>query len=261
MSHRTTTALFFLGLWAVGCVPTADFTELRDEVRDLQAENKKLKQSEAEFRRRFDSPDRNQLPPAAAARLDALEASIGDLKTRQQGLDKKVTALITQVEDVSRQLDAQSNRPDDTSSKPLTKGGGKAPPSTGFETQAVLTPTASFNLAYNDYLKGNYDLAIAGFESFLRQFPSTSLAAHAQYWIGESYSNKREYRSAIDAYEHLVSNYPKSDKVPSALYKAASGYVELGDFARARNLFKHILEEHPQSDEAGRAKQRLADLK
>ena len=30
------------------------------------------------------------------------------------------------------------------------------------------TPTASFNLAYNDYLKGNYDLAVAGFESFLR---------------------------------------------------------------------------------------------
>jgi tol-pal system protein YbgF len=175
--------------------------------------------------------------------------------------------VITQLEENSRPTESLSGRSEDPVTKPPTKPPppapvtGKSSPPAVFENQAVLTPTASFNLAYNDYLKGNYDLAVAGFESFLRQFPSTSLAAHAQYWIGESYANKREYRSAVDAYEHVVTNYPKSDKVPAALYKAGSGYAELGDLAKARSLFKRVIEEYSQSDEAARAKQRLAELR
>ena len=259
--------LVALALALSGCVPTADFTELRDDVRELQSDNKKLKQTEAELRKRLEVADRNQLAATTSKRLDAVEAALTDLKTRQQGIDQKLGAVITQLEESARQPESLSSR----SEEPVTKAppkaappppvAGKSPPPATFENQAVLTPTASFNLAYNDYLKGNYDLAVAGFEGFLRQFPSTSLAAHAQYWIGESYANKREYRSAVDAYERVVTNYPKSDKVPAALYKAGSGSAELGDLAKARSLFKRVIEEYSQSDEAARAKQRLAELR
>jgi tol-pal system protein YbgF len=192
--------------------------------------------------------------------MDALEAALNDLKAKQQAVDKKLSALITQVEDNARQADStiEEDRPKPPPKPPSIV---KATPPGAFESQSVLTPTASFNLAYNDYLKGNYDLAIAGFESFLRQFPSTSLAAHAQYWVGESYANKREYRPAVDAYERVASNHPTSDKVSAALYKAGNGYAELGDLAKARSLFKRVIEEHPQSDEAMRAKQKLAELR
>ena len=38
----------YLSIWAAsvliaGCVPTADFTALREDVRDVQAENRKLR--------------------------------------------------------------------------------------------------------------------------------------------------------------------------------------------------------------------------
>jgi tol-pal system protein YbgF len=245
-----------------GCVPTADFTELRQDVREVQAENKKLKQSEADLRKRLEGADRNSSPSTTLKRIEALEAALNDLKAKQQVVDKKLSALMAQVEDNARQPDGTSEevapkpppKPPSSSAKPT-------PPPTAFENQSMLTPTASFNLAYNDYLKGNYDLAIAGFESFLRQFPSTSLAAHAQYWVGESYANKREYRPAVDAYERVVNNHPTSDKVSAALFKAGSGYAELGDLAKARSLFKRVIEEHPQSDEAMRAKQKLAELR
>jgi tol-pal system protein YbgF len=261
------TPLLLAACLLTGCVPTADFTELRQDVREVQAENKKLKQSEADLRKRLEAADRN--PPAAAMlkRLDAMDAALSDLKAKQQAVDQKLSAIIAQVEDNARETD---DIPEEVAPKPPPKpqpspSVGKPTPPLGpagtFENQAMLTPTASFNLAYNDYLKGNYDLAIAGFESFLRQFPSTSLAAHAQYWIGESYANKREYRSAVDAYERIVNNYPKSDKASAALYKAGVGYTELGDLARARTLFKRVIEEHPQSDEATRAKQKLAELR
>lgn len=252
----------FGALLLVGCVPTADFTDLRDDVREVQTENKKLRQSQAELRKRLDGADSTTQAADMVRRLDVLEGALGDLKTKQLGLDQKLSALITQSEENFRQLEALSTRTEDSPKPPSPKTSTAKPAQpSDFETQAVLTPTASFNLAYNDYLKGNYDLAVAGFESFLRQFPSTSLAAHAQYWIGESHANKREYRPAVDAYERLIATYPKSDKVPPAMYKAATAYADLGDLAKARSLFKRLIEEHPQSDEAARAKQRLAELR
>jgi tol-pal system protein YbgF len=262
-SSALVAATVAIGLVLAGCVPTADFIDLRDDVREVQADNKKLKQTQAELRKRLDGADTSAQSADMVRRLDVLEGALGDLKTKQLSLDQKLGALITQNEEASRQLEALSSRTEDVPSpKPPPKVSTAKPlqPS-DFDTQAVLTPTASFNLAYNDYLKGNYDLAVAGFESFLRQFPTTSLAAHAQYWIGEAHANKREYRPAVDAYERLITTYPKSDKVPPALYKAASGYAELGDLAKARSLYKRLIEEHPQSDEATRAKQRLAELR
>ena len=251
--------LVALALALSGCVPTADFTELREDVREVQADNKRLKQSVADLRKRLEAADRN--PSAMLKRMDALEAALNDLKGRQQAVDKKLSALIAQVEDNARQPDGLSEEPPTKPPPKPPSASGKPPLPGAFENQSMLTPTASFNLAYNDYLKGNYDLAIAGFETFLRQFPSTSLAAHAQYWIGESYANKREYRPAVDAYERVVNNHPTSDKVSAALYKAGAGYAELGDLAKARSLFKRVIEEHPQSDEAMRAKQKLAELR
>jgi tol-pal system protein YbgF len=250
-----------LALVLAGCVPTAEFTELREDVREVQVDNKKLKQTEADLRKRLDAVD----PGAQSAtlkRLEMLEGALNDLKARQQGLDQKLSAVLAQSEDTPRQPEAATSRTDEAPKPPARPSSVKPlPPPSDSETQAVLTPTASFNLAYNEYLKGNYDLAVAGFDSFLRQFPSTSLAAHAQYWIGEAHLNKREYRAAVEAYERLINTYPKSDKVPPALYKAALGYVELGDLAKARSLFKRLIEEHSQSDEAARAKQRLAELR
>jgi tol-pal system protein YbgF len=260
-----TSPLIVVAVVLCSCVPTADFTELRDDVREVQAENKKLRQTETELRRRLEASDRNPLPATTVKRLETLETAIGDLKMKSQALDQRIASLVAQMEENARQAaESTSRQPEDFGTKQPPKPqlpAAKIPQTGTFDNQTVLTPTASFNLAYNDYLKGNYDLAVAGFESFLRQFPTTSLAAHAQYWIGESYSNKREYRSAVDAYERVVNTYPKSDKVPIALYKAGAGYAELADLAKSRSLLKRVIEEYPQSDEAARAKQKLADLR
>ena len=260
-----TFSLVVLAMVLCSCVPTADFTALREDVREVQAENKKLRQNDAELRKRLEAADKNPLPAATVKRLETLETAIGDLKMKYQAVDQRLASLVAQVEENARQATEPTSRPpEDFGMKQTPKPqppAAKVPPTGAFDNQTVLTPTASFNLAYNDYLKGNYDLAVAGFESFLRQFPSTSLAAHAQYWIGESYSNKREYRSAVDTYERVVNNYPKSDKVPIALYKAGAGYAELADLAKARNLLKRVIEEFPiRRSGARKAKARRSSM-
>ena len=257
---RLSIVLFF-GLVLIGCVPTSDFTDLRAEVRRLQADNQKLKEEQ----------DRALKPADLAKKLASLDAKIETLRIKQQGFDQKLGELLRQADDASRRPEAParteaegSKLPGQTATRePKADDAVGAPPKpSGPEPLAALTPTASYNQAYNDYLKGNYDLAIAGFEEFLKNAPpGTSLTAHAQYWTGESYYNQKAYRQAIDAYERVITNHPKSDKVAPALAKSGVAYAEMGNAAKAREFFKQVIERYPQSAEAALAKRRLAELK
>ena len=260
-------AFLVVGLCALpACVPTADFTALREEVHLVKDENRKLKETEAELRKRLDDQERILKSANWATQQD-----LQGIKITQQAFDQRLGELGRQAEATTRRVESLTGRPEDTEARPRAKGPmrdpkpdtppGKPNRTEGLESSTVLTPTAAYNLAYNDYLKGNYDLAVAGFESFLSQFPATSLTAHAQYWIGESYYNKKEYRQALDAYKRVLDDPRKNDKIPAALLKSGSAYAELGDPAKARSLFKRVIEEYPQTNEATLAKQRLADLR
>lgn len=255
-----------IGLLLAGCVPTADFRELRDEVRQLQAENRKLKE-------RFENQDQIAKPADVAKKLEALEAKVENVRFRQQGLDQKLGELLRQAEEeaAARRQEPAGVREED-SAKPGGQAAVKEPKSEvpvvppppkagGPELQAALTPTALYNQAYNDYLKGNYDLAISGFWELLKKFPGVSQSAHAQYWIGRSYFIKKDYKQALEAYERLVADYSKSDKVPAALFEAGLAYAELGDAGKAKERLRQVIEKYPQSNEASRARLKLADLK
>lgn len=256
--------LLSLSLILGGCVPTADFVDLRDEVRRLEAENRKFKDIEAELRKRLEEADRLQKAGDIAKQLDVLEAKIESLRIRQQGFDQKLGELLRRMDESARQEEKKEPAlPQAKAPTPSAKADDTAKPRAGGldAPTAALTPTAAYNQAYNDYLKGNYDLAVAGFEEFLKKFPETSLTAHAQYWIGEAYFNKRSYSQAIEAYERVIANYPKSDKVPAALAKAGVAYAELGNAIKARVLLKRVVDEYPQSAEAALARRRLAELR
>lgn len=123
-----------------------------------------------------------------------------------------------------------------------------------------VSPSEAYGLAYNDYLKGNYDLALLGFRNFLANYESTSLAPNAQYWIGESLYGKKKYVKAIEAFDKVVSDYPGSIKVSGALLKSGYAFAELGDKPQARLYLKKVLENYPLSNEGKLAKKKLAEL-
>lgn len=125
----------------------------------------------------------------------------------------------------------------------------------------ALTPTSAFNLAYNDYLNGRYELAVGGFQRFLQDFPSTSLAPNAQYWIGECHYAMKDFVRAIQAFERVAQDYPRSERVPAALFKLGLAVMETGDTPKARGYLKRVIEEFSYSDEAKLAKNKLAELR
>ena len=253
-----------VSVFLAGCVATADFRDLRDEVRQLQVENRKLKE-------RLESQDQVAKPTDVAKKLEALDSKVENVRIKQQGIDQKLGELLRQADEPVRRQEpvgareeggAKSGVPPMAKEPPkIEVPEGPPPKAGGPEPLAALAPTALYNQAYNDYLKGNYDLAIAGFGDLLKRFPGVSQSAHAQYWIGKSHYNKKDYRQAIDTYERLLAEYPKSDKVPAVLFETGLAHIELGDAAKARERLKQVIDKYPQSNEASRARLKLADLK
>lgn len=105
---------------------------------------------------------------------------------------------------------------------------------------------------------GNYQGAIAAFQEFIKKYPKSTLAPRAQYWIGDSYFNLRDFKSAIASQQKLVATYPDSTSVPDALLNMASSQLESGDGVTARKTMDGLVARYPSSDAAEKARRRLA---
>jgi len=121
-------------------------------------------------------------------------------------------------------------------------------------------PMETYQAAYRDYQRGNYDLAIEGFREFLAANTSSDLADNASYWIGESLFSQKKYREAIEQFDSVVNRFPKSDKVPGALLKKGYAYINIGEKAHGVVQLQYVLHEHPKSQEAALARQKLKQL-
>ncbi|HHK74463.1 MAG TPA: tol-pal system protein YbgF [Rhizobiales bacterium] len=80
-------------------------------------------------------------------------------------------------------------------------------------------PQESYDQAYGLILRRDYKGAQRAFKAFLENYGNSSLAGNAQYWLGESYYARRQYRQAADAFLLGYTKYAKSGKAPGSLLK------------------------------------------
>ncbi len=118
-----------------------------------------------------------------------------------------------------------------------------------------------YEQAQNQRRIGNYQGAISAFQGFITRFPKSTLAPRAQYWIGDSYFNLRDFKNAIASQQKLVATYPDSSSVPDALLNMASSQLEAGDSVAARKTMDGLIARYPSSEAAEKARRRLANLR
>ncbi len=137
--------------------------------------------------------------------------------------------------------------------------------STALPANELMPPSpvenASYKEAFNLFKNGDYASAISQFESFLENYPQSSLAPGAAYWIGNARYAMRDYQLAIDAQKRLISKYPDSSKTPDAFLNIASSQQEMGDSKASKHTLEDLINKYPQSEAAKKAKQRLANHK
>lgn len=126
---------------------------------------------------------------------------------------------------------------------------------------ASADETRAYEAAQSQRRIGNYQGAIAAFQTFIAKHPRSALAPRAQYWIGDSYFNLRDYKNAIASQQKLLASYGDSSSAPDALLNIASSQLEQGDAAAARKTMDNLVSRYPSSEAAEKAKRRLATLK
>jgi tol-pal system protein YbgF len=123
-----------------------------------------------------------------------------------------------------------------------------------------LSPQEIYNMAYADYLKGNFSLAIDGFKIYLDNFAQSPFADNALYWIGECYFSQKEYEEAISRYNQLILNYPLGDKVPAAYLHKGISLMELDRNEEALSVFKLMVSKYPLEEETKIAQEKIKEL-
>jgi tol-pal system protein YbgF len=257
-----------LGLPALtACAAHADLVEVKTHLSDLLAtQEEERKQHEGLHKRLQALEDKMGSKRAGVEEGDAksdkqrLQSLSARIKTLEDRFSRFEEALRSQTVTEYQAPPLESGQPE---MSPQSKPAGLTPfePSLKIPGTPAITPTSAFNLALNDYQSGRYELALTGFQRFVKDFPQANLAPDAHYWIGETYYSMRDYVRAIPAFEHVVNEYPRSEKVPTALFKLGLATAETGDTIRARTYLKRVIEQYKESTEAKLAKNRLADLR
>jgi tol-pal system protein YbgF len=258
-------------LSAAGCISTSDFEAAQRQISELQEEL-------ANIKRTASSKDEVQnVNVRIAEQTETLLRSNATLVTKVNDIEERIQTTQGNVEDNTHRLDQVAQQVtraqrdlDDLKSQiaaaraevaPASGGGGPAGEMT-VPAQAITTvdPMETYQAAYRDYQRGNFDLAIDGFRDFLGSNANADLADNAAYWIGESLFSQKKYREAIEQFDAVVNKYPKSDKVPGALLKKGYAYINVGERAQGVVQLQYVLHEHPKSQEASLARQKLKQL-
>ncbi len=123
-----------------------------------------------------------------------------------------------------------------------------------------MKPSQAFHFAYQDYLKGHYDLALSEFQQVVDDFPESSLAAEAYFYIGECYDQQGNLKEAARALTTLIERHGTSRQVPAALFKLGKVMVKAGHPHKAKAYWSKLIKDFRGSPEAKLAVQRLKRL-
>jgi len=269
------------------CAPQAELVktrsemnELREEIKTLKARNpelqKRLDQDTLSLQKRLDALDANikggvdaqKVMADYGAKTDQITTDIQLLQGRLEENNFRLAELAQKLDDRAVKLSEVAARVDDIDAKiKLMSAGTPTAPAAASSRDKdkqsppkTIEPSEAYRQAKSDYDKGNFDLALAGFQNYLAQFPDASQADNAQYWVGECYYALRDFNKAIEAFAKVIRNYPKSGKAAGAKLKIGLTYLNEKNPAKAKEYFHKVVKEHPGTNEAEIATDRLAKM-
>lgn len=123
------------------------------------------------------------------------------------------------------------------------------------------TPQQQYEYATGLLQRGAYPEAEIALKSFVGEHPKDPLAGNAQYWLGETYYVRSDFKNAAVAFAEGYQKYPKSSKAADNLLKLGMSLGQTGRNPDACTAFRQLDKQFPDAsqaikDRAARAKQR-----
>jgi tol-pal system protein YbgF len=257
------------------CSSSEDMALLHREITDVQRSVERL-QTEV-----LDQSDLQGMEQSMQDMTNKNLRSNADLALRVEELQEQIEALHASLEVTTRRLQnisqelaaARSQSGAGVVLPPVTvapgsEGAGSESggmPAGAVAAGAVMSsgtasPDELYRSAYEDYMRGNYDLAADGFAEYRRRWPNTELSDNALYWIGECYDAQEKPQEALDTFTKVLEDYPTSDKAAAAQLKKGLIYLKMGDQGQGVVNLQYVVYEHPGTREADLAREQLRSL-
>jgi tol-pal system protein YbgF len=250
---------------------------LHREITDVQREVSQLREDGLDQRDLQAMERRMQELSSQSMRSNAdLAAEVKQLQEQIEALHASLDLTTRQLQNISQELAYARSRtasgavlpPVTAGSDDAVAGGGEgsgasatdegaAPISPGATTSS---PEELYRSAYEDYMRGNYDLALQGFRDYLERWPGTELSDNALYWIGECHDAQGETDEALQVFTQVLEDYPTSDKAAAAQLKKGLLYLKMDDQAQGVVHLQYVVYEYPGTREADLARERLRSL-
>ncbi len=249
----------FVAMLALACTSTTELETIKSQLADIQLQVLQLQKQ---------TPSKSEvadLEAKLAGQLEELLRAEADARTDLQGLSGQITQLESKLEDTNfrlQQLAQQivaTNQELQAVRSAAEEARASARATDRSQPVNPTDPRALYDTAYNDYLQGNYDLAILGFRQYIDTYRGTELADNAAYWIGECFYRQGEFQKAIEQFDEVLRS-EGSDRVASALLRKGYSYLQLGQRAQGVVHLQTVICEHASTDEAEIASQRLQEL-
>ncbi len=188
----------------------------------------------------------------------ALRDALADLSARLERMDAKITDLKNQMQIMQNPPAAPLGAPGTVTTPPTF-------PNSSGQTGPTVTPPAGMSAektytdARRDQQTGNVDLAYQEYQQYLAYFPSTELAANAQYYLGEIDYNRGNYKGAVQSFDAVLERYPNNPKTADARYMKGMALAKDGQRTRAIQELRSLVQSNPNSEQARKATQALRD--
>ena len=204
---------------AAPAVDTSRLTGLESQVRALTAQvqslNEQIRSLGGQSRR----------PDAAAAAVVVAPPAGGGFGT--------ATVATEGADPINGLVNANANEPLPAAASPAAGGGEQGNPRQIYET------------AYGYLLQQDYGAAETAFDDFLKRFPNDNLAGNAQFWLGESFFVRGQFKPAAAAFLKGYQSYGRSAKAPDSLLKLAMSLERLGQKDAACTSFNELNNRFP----------------
>lgn len=236
-------------LWAAppAAAASKEIERLQVQVAGLQGQLVSLQRAVEDTAREM-----KRLSELVAEQNAAMRRGVQEQRTGNDALQASLKEVVERLGEISEQMQAARLQ-----APPVLSDGSPAGAAPAAGLANAPAPRELYSQAYADFARGNYDIAIQGFQEYLKNYPDTDFADNAQYWVGECLYGKQKFEDAVEAWKALIRDYASSDKLPDARVKMGMALEKLGRRSQALAEYKFVVERYPNSPAARIARDKL----
>ena len=246
-----------------------DDDEARKRIEDIRAAQERSARETGERIGRLEESVRNIGVVELLRQIEGLNAEIARLRGQIEVLANGGEQIQKRQRDFYLDLDSRLKRLEGGGSAAQAAPAATTTPPAEAAAAAPKPPTKeeqareikNYDAASGLFRRNDFASAADAFRAFLKDYPQSTLAPNATYWVGICQANLKDLKGALATQEGLIARYPQSPKAPDALLAIAAIQAEEGDAGSARNTLEDIIARYPSSEAAGKARTRLAATK